>query len=557
MNEVAVMNNDKVYVKIGRQYRDAFRSICALVSSGCIDRSIIQACRDNRVIETEQYIFEYVGDVQTIDSGAVEGMLPGGASWFRGFRGVENDSVMGIWHNLLELVSTNYHKQFSLVEFMQNEMSRDEEQLKEQQKVIQRVADGLKLRVTKVVPAGQKDSVEDVYAVSLRMEIFSGIGEPRPLLCKIYFRKTGKDFRTVLTAEAAEIDNYVSSIVSQRGAADKGADADTETEIVDNVLNSLDKLLKGEMDRSFSDGVLVTNATDLATLEDLTSGEPQDEVQLACKKIKVLGISHIQWVDPVFEVYVDGQKAFFAKITQDGVITMTCRCGGARDRLIERNIITCISPETGAVKQIRINTAKPDLGLTAEQVETIQRESPFAEHFFPISCSELTRRNIDCVRYRCLCNTVAFEDHGRTRYKCADCPYPEVLYHCEDGEVAYTPLLNFDTETLRVVAEETTSCRLCGRSYTADGLNSQFYCKFCAAAMDAVQMGETNATHTQNYRRYAQMLPLSLRVLSVFQKKYCFENQDRLIFFVGNKKYFFDKLTLNDSGMIPKPEKRH
>ena len=52
-------------------------------------------------------------------------------------------------------------------------------------------------------------------------------------------------------------------------------------------------------------------------------------------------------------------------------------------------------------------------------------------------------------------------------------------------------------------------------------------------------------------------LPLSLRVLSVFQKKYCFENQDRLIFFVGNKKYFFDKLTLNDSGMIPKPEKRH
>ena len=107
MNEVAVMNNDKVYVKIGRQYRDAFRSICALVSSGCIDRSIIQACRDNRVIETEQYIFEYVGDVQTIDSGAVEGMLPSGASWFRGFRGAENDSVMGIWHNLLELVSTN------------------------------------------------------------------------------------------------------------------------------------------------------------------------------------------------------------------------------------------------------------------------------------------------------------------------------------------------------------------------------------------------------------------------------------------------------------------
>ena len=52
------------------------------------------------------------------------------------------------------------------------------------------------------------------------------------------------------------------------------------------------------------------------------------------------------------------------------------------------------------------------------------------------------------------------------------------------------------------------------------------------------------------------MLPLTVRLGALFAPKYCFENADRLLFFVGNKKYFFDKLKLNDTGMISQPEKR-
>ena len=52
------------------------------------------------------------------------------------------------------------------------------------------------------------------------------------------------------------------------------------------------------------------------------------------------------------------------------------------------------------------------------------------------------------------------------------------------------------------------------------------------------------------------MLPLTLRIGNVFGKKMCFENEDRLIFFVGKKNFFFDKLNLTDSGKIKAPEKR-
>ena len=113
------MNDNKVYVKIGRKYHDAFLSICDLVNRGGIDHSIIKSCRENRWIETEQYIFEYTGDVEAIDTGMQLGMTPSGASWFMDFRGNKSDNVMGAWHNLIELVSTNYHKEYILVRFVQ------------------------------------------------------------------------------------------------------------------------------------------------------------------------------------------------------------------------------------------------------------------------------------------------------------------------------------------------------------------------------------------------------------------------------------------------------
>ena len=49
---------------------------------------------------------------------------------------------------------------------------------------------------------------------------------------------------------------------------------------------------------------------------------------------------------------------------------------------------------------------------------------------------------------------------------------------------------------------------------------------------------------------------LNARAASIFKKKYAFECEDKLIFSLGKNKYFFDKLKLEDTGIIEKPEKR-
>jgi hypothetical protein len=456
---------------------------------------------------------------------------------------------------LIELVSTNYHKEYSLVEYIQPSPLKEEKALDECIKLVNRVMCGLQIPRVKVVPAPQEESVEDVYEVSMRLELFNGVGEPRPLLCKVYFRKLNQSFVPIRTNDARGMNEHISHLVATRAQNGVQSGENTETEIVDNVLNSVSKLIAGELQYDFSQSVLVTNPTDEKTLLDFASNDSQDEVRLECKKLKVLSISHVQWYDTVFSVFIDECKAYRARIGANNAINLYCWCNEGQDKLIENNMIPCVFPQTGEITEIYLNTDREDLGLNSAQLEMIQKQSAFADHNFLISCSELMRRNVECSRYRCKNNTIKFDVDGTIRYKCADCPYPEVVYRYPDGKTAYTPLLNFDTLTLSVVEEAVETCRFCGRSYQKHNLNSEFLCSFCEFATTAAENKLLEKEHKRNYRRYAGMIPLRKRMF-VVGKKYCFENADRLCFVLGKNKYFFDKLKLKDSGLIDKPEKR-
>ena len=565
------MSNSKVYVKIGRKYRDAFKSVCDLVNNGCIDPSIIQSCRDDRFIETSQYIFEYTGENSAIGAGTDVGMMPSGASWFMGFRGSDSSNVMSAWHNLVETVADNYHKEFSLVEYLQSSNAKSPEEIAEAKSTVENAIRALKIPLSKVASATTEESLEDLYAVSLRMELFGGAGEPRPILCKVYFRYQNKVFSPLRTDEAAMVDVYVQSIISnQRGvrkddAKDQKASAKAgqgnpeegrETAIVDNVLNSIEKLIHGDLSRSFTESVLVSNETDVETVNDLVKMGPQDEVQLSCKKLKVLGISHITWVSTAFNVFIDGEKAFLAKVGLNNSISLYCCCRSKENKLIENNVISCVDEETGASYEIHLDPESENFGIDESDIERIRKESAFAEHVFPITCPELMRRNINCTQYRCHCNTVIFETNGKVRRKCADCPHPEIVFRDGDGNVAYTPSLGFDTKTLQPVDTPTSVCRFCGRSYAVREATANFMCEFCRSAFDSFDQGMAGKAEHRTYRRYAGMLPLSVRIRALFGKKFCFENADRLLFFVGKDQYFFDKLKLTDTGLIEKPEKR-
>lgn len=555
------MYKSKIRVRIGRGYRDAFRSICELVKNGCIDSSLIETCRDDRWIETPQYIFEYTGDDTAIDTGSQAGMTAEGATWFEGFRGGENDSVMGIWHDLIEAVATGYHKEYSLVEYVQSAMLRDAEEAARCRGIVTNVVKELKLPFSRIVDATTEDSEEDIYGVSLRMELFSGAGEPRPVLCRVYFRKVGHNFLPIEAQEAEMVDRYVGELVEKQRDGGCVQAESNETEIVDNVLNAVSKLIGGAMSRSFTESVLITNSTDVDTVHEMVRHEPQDSVALQCKQLKVLGISHVRWIDAAFNVYVGEKKAFLAKMGLNNAVNLFCCCGSKDNKLIENNEIVCFSKGSGGTTTVRIKPEEENLGLSESELDTVRWESAFAHHFAPITCSEISRRRLglDCLQYRCDCNTLEFEYRGSVLRKCADCPYPEVVYRYGDGTAAYTPLLSYDSQSMSVVSEETAICRFCGRSYQKTGTGGDSLCAFCQSVFDLTDPANPDKPGeeaVQTYRRYASMLPISLRILSVFKKKYCFENADRLIFAVGRSKYFFDKLRLTDSGRIVNPEKR-
>ena len=559
MSEDIEMDNmyspNKVHVKIGRKYEAAFRSICNLVSNGYIHNSIVTSCREDR-IETSQYVFDYTGEPTAIDTGTRMGMLPSGATWFMNFRNGESSSVISAWHNLIELVAADYHKQYSLVEYVQNGLTADSEEMKSYLHTIKQVAEVLRLPFTHVSEATGADRVEDIYAVSLRLELHSGAGEPRPVLCKVYFRNRANVFFPLEKEEAEVVDGYISNIVGNQRQGEQNRGEETETVIVDNVLNAISKLIRNELSNSFTNSILVTNDTDRDTIAGLIQVEPQSDVCLVCRKLKVLGIAHIRWNNSAFNIYAGTKKVYLAKIGITNTVSLYCCCNSEDSKLIENNTVQCVSAETGEEYKIRLNLEEEDLGLSADDVEKIRNESAFARHLFSLSCSELKRRQMVCTRYRCNSNTVELELDGRTVRKCMDCPYPEVLHRFSNGTVAYTPKLKFDTKTLQPVTTETATCYFCGRSYAVEEPSAHYLCEFCKTSLDKLEFGQADRSDKITYRKYAGMLPLSVRAGALFGKKYCFENEDRLLFAVGKKKFFFDKLKLDDKGVLDQPEKR-
>ncbi|MBQ8448409.1 MAG: hypothetical protein IJX27_05720 [Clostridia bacterium] len=546
--------NNKVYVRIGQKYQDAFYGICNLVNNGCIDSSIISSCRDYRWIETPGYIFEYTGEQGAIDTGTEVGMFPSGASWFMGFRGGETNNSMSGWLELIETVAAYYHKEYSFVEYVQNSAMRSAEEVEECRQTIRRVADRLNLPIGRITSAATEDSVEDIYVITLRMELYGGAGEPRPVLCKVYFQYRNGVFSPLRQSEAMKSEVFVDEIISeQKGASRASFDDRNETEVVDNVLNSIEKLINGKMQYTFTESVLIANQIDEDTIKELVDVEPQDEVRLECKKLKVLSINHIRWIDTAFNLYIDSQKAFLAKISPNNSMSWYCCCNSEDNKLIESNVITCRTDD-GIVEEISIDVSKDDLGISDDAVERISVESVFAKHSFEVSCSELSRRHIQCKQYRCECNTVLFEADGKLKRKCADCPYPEVVLRYGDGQAAYTPSLEFDTATLQPVDKNTVACRFCHRKYVTEKPSNIFLCDFCNNAITSCENGSVEPEAKATYKKYASMLPLSARIGA--KGKYCFENADRLLFVVGKNKYFFDKLKLKDTGLLDKPEKR-
>ena len=463
-------------------------------------------------------------------------------------------------NDFVETVAAHYHREYSFVEYIQSKAMHSTEEVEECKKQIYRVANRFGKKISRIANATNEDSIEDIYAVTIRMELVYGVGEPSPVLGKLYFRNRGGVFSPIRKSEALKSEKFINEVIEKQNPSGGPQDSERrpqdsahDTNIVDNVLNSVERIIAGKMAHSFTESILIAGEQDEKTIQKLISEDPGDNAAVECKKIKVLSISHIRWVDTAFDLFVDGQKTFLAKISPNGSMSWYCCCNSEDNKLIESNVVTCYSPDTGLTDEISLDVTDDRLGISDDAVEKIMKESAFAKHAVKIDCSELARRKIRCKQYRCECNTTVYDANGVQKRKCSDCPYPEVVLRYGAGEAACTSTLNFDTKTLQPVTEKVAICHCCGRTYATEKPAGNFYCDFCLKVKSSYESESVDPEARITYKKYAGMLPLSARFGA--KDKYCFENEDRLIFIVGKNRYFFDKLKLQETGILEKPEK--
>lgn len=549
-------------IVIGNEFKEEFESICKLFSEGYLSGGV-QIKRVSRgVIETaaNTFIFnEYERGVNGSDgSGEVKASYSKqGSSWFAPLRGVAADSSNADWEQLIMDVAADYHKHYSLIEFKKpndaySKSAEDALAARFKTEFLDRVFTGGKAYSAPVRRGVER---ENIYGVSLRMEISSGTGESKPVLGKLYFSDGGAGLTPMYWAEAQKIDGFLSSAVPD----DDGDKTENKNETVSNVLVSrvlsgLTEVIEGNAySRYVCFGESDTGVIKYMLESLANTGEHGEIKKLKCSRIKVLGISHVEWEKSAFTVSYQGKEVLKLVAGLNDTLSLYClNCAekGKLACLVSSNDI--IYPDGVKVKGLKrsLDPAQKNFGLSDEDINKIIVNSEFKNHLFPVRCPE-NMRNPNCYKTVCLSRAVEVKQGEKTVRKCKGCNYPEIIFNdlFAGGESKYTPLLDFAFDRMTLVREKTAVCACCGRKFTAAKISANGLCAFCESTQGYTKAGG------KLYKTYSGMLGLGVRLKHLFSKKYCREDGNVLLFVLGEDKYVFDKLNASEFGYIPKPVK--
>lgn len=550
---------------IGKEYEKAFGSICKLVAGGCVPEDVVKSADGKRIV-TDAYVFEYSGDEKGLnvqggaDIGA--GMTDEGATWFASLRGEHYDDGTAVWLNLIERVAASYHKKYSLLEYKQSARRVSEEEKDRQYNDVNCILSTLFPELTDVdIREGKEDEgVEDIYGVSLRIELSGGTGASVPVLAKVYFRKRGRKLIPLYREESEKVDKYLYEIIpSEAGKKQKQPDSSDASETIDAVLDALGNLLYGKTKGyDLTRCMYFSDSVDEKIVRELTEKVSHDNVKLECTSVDTLGISHVRWINASY-IVVMGEKPvlrFTAGINNSySLFCLNCNNG----TLIENNRISYVrKDENGEEEEVTLfidPEAGEGLGFDGEQLEEILSHGEFLGHLMRMSCPENPRVHNGCGRFVCRADMENLGTEEAPVYKCKDCPYPEVVFHSEDGTKKYTPSLAFARDKMTLVEKSQVSvCDCCGRSFSHEKMHGQI-CEFCYEA--TASRGADKEKAKKKYRRYAQMFSLATRLKYLRKEKLCFEEEDVLLFVLGNDRYVFNKMGLEPYGFVAKPRKVH
>ena len=157
-----------------------------------------------------------------------------------------------------------------------------------------------------------------------------------------------------------------------------------------------------------------------------------------------------------------------------------------------------------------------------------------------------------CVSCVCRSQTIFIDGE----MKCADCPYPEVVYtdYTGDSPMRYlTSRMTFAYDALSMILKENAGvCSRCGRTFTAESLlNGQ--CKLCSGISSL--SGEEREQAKRLYSKYRNAFPHTVRMRHAFDEKLCMEDETALVFALGSETYVLSKLDISsDSGFLVQPK---
>ena len=139
--------------------------------------------------------------------------------------------------------------------------------------------------------------------------------------------------------------------------------------------------------------------------------------------------------------------------------------------------------------------------------------------------------------------------------RCADCPYPEVVYTDYTGErpMRYlTGRMTFVNDKLAMVlAENAGTCSRCGRSFSLEALRGG-RCGLCSGIEGL--SGADREEAKKRYFKYRNAFSHGVRMRHIFDDKVCLEDDTALVFALGNETYVLNKSDLTgDDGFIAQP----
>ena len=177
-------------ITVGKEYKEAFESICSLIDAGCFNGLEIKRALGG--ITDGVHIFVYEENARNDLASVRKGFDEDGASWFKVLRGetVQNDNA--VFSEFIENVTGEYHKMYSVLEYTQKPKTKaqKEEERNGVFSAVKAITENFLPQMNERFELREESEVaEDIYGVTVRLELSGGTGASVPVIGRVYFSK--------------------------------------------------------------------------------------------------------------------------------------------------------------------------------------------------------------------------------------------------------------------------------------------------------------------------------------------------------------------------------